>query len=350
MSKISYIAGIPEDEYQDRASNLPEKPVHNYMAMTEGEFSLSLLAEQLDILGSFYPEISEYEAAKQQVYKALRKGVHQSPISRSNIAGVPDFVGNQILRAKRLTAPASKVFQRREGIGFDPLVELSDCNDLAVYEQDEFGRYMTNSVQYNECIKHNQYKKILNEHLEKSSHHILYNFVKNPNAQTATVAAKTVDHRGVIALWNKLSGISESNFKTWLRNGVMRNNATQGTEPFQPEETIELFKANAIKGDDESIGDPATVLAVIAIVKAVIAAVTATAIMIRSLKPTDQQLFNQSFDTIGLSPFGPEDKDWKGSNGSYQQGAGNENGNDLLSDQNLMYVAAGAIALYALNK
>lgn len=348
MSKISYIAGIPEDEFEDRARNLPEKPVHNYMAMTEGEFSLSLLAEQLDILGGFYPEISEYEAAKQQVYKALRKGVHQSPVSRSNIAGVPDFVGNQILRAKRLSAPASKVFQRREvGVGFDPLVELSDCNNLAIYEQDEFGRYLANPVQYNECIKHNQYKNILNEHLEKSSHHILYNFIKNPNAETATVAAKTVDHRGVIALWNKLSGISESNFKTWLRNGVMRNNITQGTEPFQPEETIELFKANAIKEDSESIGDPATVLAVIAIVKAVIAAVTATAIMIKSLKPTDRQLFNQSFDTIGLSPFGPEDEDWKG---AQQGGSNNGGGNDLLSDQNLMYVAAGAIALYALNK
>lgn len=337
MTKVSYIHGIPKSEWQDRGANVPAPSFLDFHNMTEGELKLNLLREQLSILNGFYPEVEQYREGEQVLSDTLKDGLHKKTFAISGTGPVRQYVNKAIAEVRQMGQPAAKMWRKQTAIG-DPIIDIDNCDQYAIIEEDEFGRYLSNPVEYNECLKQNEYKKILNSKLEDSAHHILYTFVSNPNLQPATVAAKTVNHRGVVALWHDITGISTDNLQLWIRNGVMRSNAKKGAEPLQPELTIDVLK----EGSSTSVGiAPALLAALPAIISAIAAAVSATALLISSLQNKDRLKFESSFDGIGLPPFGPEQMDWQLGGGVVAPG-GNGQGND----NTLLYLALAAGALY----
>jgi hypothetical protein len=322
MTKISYIHGIgaTAEERRQRAAEVPGPSLIDYTKWTEGELQLVLLAEQINMLAAYAPEDKELQKSKQILQDVLYRGVHRA-------GGLPGgiFTGRlatvlaAIRNARQFARPASGKIIGRQSTGINnPLIPYEDCT---IYQEDEYGQMQPTDIVDPDCVRANNIKKILNDNLEKSAHHILYDFVANPNATPTIVAVKTQNHRAARATLAQVSKLSSTSLKMWIRNGVIRNNITQGAGAIQPEDTITALKSGGVAG----IGEPLTVAVLVAIIKAIAAAISAAAALVMLLKQKDQQtaaLWNQ-LQGIGTGVFGPEQNDWYTGSGG---GAGTQPG------------------------
>lgn len=303
MTKISYIHGIgnvDRSEFADRSALVPEQNFINYTALTDGELRVTLLADQANLLAAMYPENKELQRAKGMLVDALYRGLHTAPLPQGIFTGQLATVVSELRRAKKDTQPAvGQIFGRANGLGSgigDPLIPYEICF-----------RNILDGSEDPVCAKMNAIKKIFNENLEKSGHHILYKFVTNPNATTATVAAKSLNHRAVVATFSKITKVAESTMSMWVRNGIVRQNAIKKVGAVQPEATIKIMKENpSVSG----IGVLPAI--VIPLIQVIVAAIVATAGLVAALKQKDPQqsaLFDQ-FQGLGTGVFGPEFQDW----------------------------------------
>jgi hypothetical protein len=329
MTKISYIHGIPADEWADRGKQIPAQPYLNYSALTAGEMKLALLREQLDILTAFYPEEKEFQKGAAMIDRALYKGIHGSAPSWSILTPQLERVAAAIARARKNRRPANGwgiVGREQNSVGGvnNALVPMEDCNAIVNDPYLIPGSVAAEQAaeRYRLCMEDNKYRPMLNQHLEKSSHHLLYEFVtsQQANAYPGTVTVKSVLHKSGASTFSRVTKLDRDNIKLWMRNGVMRNNAKNGLEPLQPEASIALLRddpRNATAGIS-GIGEPltvaATVVLVIKLLGAIAAAATAAAMLVDSMKKAAPQNYNafQEVTGIGSGGFGPESEDWLG--------------------------------------
>lgn len=296
---------------------VPQKNYIDTFRWTGGEVTAALIYEQLNILGTD-------SADKELIKDALFLGVNDT-------AGVSKIkrIKNQQVRAALMRAAKdvktnSALPIRRVGIS-DPLIPLEDCG---AYVNAAYGQ--NNPAEVARCEAQNRYKRMLNEHLEDSAHHLLYEYVISPNAAPATVAAKKVLHTGVIDSLATITGLSRNNLRLWIRNGTLRNNAKRGAGALQPEETIPALKQAVEQGVG---GLPAAVI--VAIISAISAAVAGTLQLIAQMNATEQAKIRATAATIGQPNFGPLKSDWETAI-AYQESAGNEEGRN----NNLIAIAA----------
>lgn len=341
MTQISYIAGVPADERKDRAALVPPQSYIDYTAMTDGELRLTLLAEQVNILSAYFPENKDLKKAKNILVDALYKGVHRSALPGGIHTGILATVVKEIRFAREDTRPAAgKIFGRVNGIGGgigDPLIPYEDCT---IYQENEYGQMVPTDIIDPSCVKNNNIKKILNEQLEKSSHHLLYEFVANPNSSPQTVAIKTQSHRAAKATLSQISKLSQDNMRLWLRNGIIRQNAKNGAGAIQPEPTIQIFKENA------SVSGIGVLPVAVIIIQAIAAAIAACATLVAALKQKDPQtaaLWSQ-LQGIGTGVYGPEGTDWQG-NGPPPPGGGNGSTTEEKTDYLPLLFLGGAAVL-----
>lgn len=307
MTKISYIHGIgatDPGEYRDRGKLVPPQNYINYPALTDGELRLTLLADQANMLAAMYPENKELLRSRQILVDALYKGLHNTPLPTGIFTGNLATVISEIRKAQKDTRPAVGAFYGRKNVGRgigDPLVPLSDCQKEAFVPP----HYM-DDFKYKACQLQNEYKKILNDKFEKSSHQLLYDFVANPNAVPPVVTVKATNHRLARGTVHTITKISMDNLKLWERNGIIRyNSLAGGVGPRHPEETIQILKENAAMS---GIG----VVPIAAIILAIAAAITAIAQLVSSFKakgPDTTALWNQ-LQGIGTETYGPQLQDW----------------------------------------
>lgn len=323
MTQISYIHGIGADERKDRAALVPGQSFIDYTAMTDGELRLTLLADQVNMLAAYYPEDKDLQKAKALLVDTLYKGLHRSPLPGGIHTGTIATVVKEIRFAQDATRPAAgQIFGRVNGIGGgigDPLIPYEDCN---IYQENEYGEMKPTGSVDPSCIKNNNIKKILNDNLEKSSHHLLYEFVANPNSAPQTVAIKTQSHRAAKATLSKISKLSQDNMRLWMRNGIIRQNTKRGAGAIQPEPTIQIFKENA------GVSGIGVVPAIVPILQAVVAAIAAIATLVAALKQKDPQtaaLWAQ-LQGIGTGVYGPEGTDWTGNGPPPPGGSGGATG------------------------
>lgn len=339
MTKLTYIHGIPSSEWTDRGRNVAAPTYMNYSAMTEGELRAALVYDQLKIYSEFYPENQDYRRAAAVLQDAIFTGLHGPSLPNSALSGGQAYAFARTLleRSRRLTQPAAHYMVNRPAIGkgrddfFDPVAALELFGALAslvghpdqvTEKQPQVGfllpilgisLFAKKKKEPTTAELQAKYQKLLNEKLEGSSHHILYNFVANPNAESGTVAAKTLNHRLAVAKWAEITGLSEENIRQWLRNGVLRGNAKQGIAPLTPEDSIETLRVGVPQKNasaSSGVGEPITIGLVIAILSAISGAVAVTAQLINSLEARDSLRFKSSLGDIGLTPFGPEETDW----------------------------------------
>lgn len=402
MTKVRYIHGIPpfngtqkkpalaaSPEASQRAAGVPKQAFHNYSRLTDGEFSLVLLMDQLDMLEGSYPEHSAiYQKGRNMIKDALYKGIHSGNIIWHGILDTELATVARTIRDARnkrtpagaiLTGPRTSIKQgidpfisRDAAIHGDDIIPVPDCQMLLNnYNQllqsanqsntsgsnpggtqwlgngtnnygapSSYGQGTPASTQaaaalieYNTCVKQQKMIADLNTYLEKSSHHLLYEYILNASGENGVVTAKYVLHKNAVSAFADVTSLSRDNLRLWLRNGVMHNNATHGMPPHTPEELIQAFRAN-----QAHLGEPITVT--IAIISLIIAIIQAAAPIINTLVSkidTDNKIKSAAAG-IGTPTFGPENQDWYNPNtpGNNNTGSGNNTGSDTAGSGDII--------------
>lgn len=345
MTKVSYIHGIGNTS-QHIPKKLARKRIIDFGEMTEGELRLSLMSEQLNILAEYYGD-DELNALEQRVTAAIGSGIHGPHDIRLISGKRGQFIAREISKARRLTKAAirNNTIQRNFSNGINGLVPLEDCDDLREWIDDRYGLNSGAWAETQEstaCRERNESLRLLNNYLEGSAHHLLYEYLGTTSAPTP--ATKKVLHRNAISKLAELTGVSRENLRLWLRNGVMRKNVEHGAAPLQPELVISTLKAS--KGQS-SVGAVQFLSILPALISAIAGAVLGTISLVQNMKAQKRQQLITTAQGIGTETFGPELGDWL-TNGS---DTNSTNPGDLLADgnSNLPLLLVGAAAIYALS-
>lgn len=352
MTRISYIHGIPEDEIADRSKGVPNRSFIDYPQMTDGHLRLQLILEQLNILSGFYPDNQELFQAQVQLSDYLAKGIGSPFIG---ITKMIPFLRKEIRKARKQTKKASAINNK--------LIDLDDCSKYLVWDENPYGDWEWRETdEYDKCKKDNRYKGLLNDHLEETSHHLLYNYIEQANQSPTIVVAKSLQHSLAIENLAKITGLGKSNLKLWVRNGILRSNVSHGMQPLQPETTIHALKTGGkvlteVSNSSSQVSGFITgAFLVLKILSAATAAILAANKLISNMKPTEKQQMQNASANFGLDSFGPEDGDWpqnegggNNNSGGNNNGGGNNNNppSSLLTKQNL--IIGGVAAFLLLN-
>lgn len=365
-TSVTYISGIP-------GGRVPQRRFLNYGAMTDGEMRLALIAEQLRLLGGFYNS-SEHLENEQAIMAALQDGISKGS-TRIRVPGeLAQQLNKEIARARRKKRPAAgEIIGKREaitGIG-NPLIEVPDCQHLMHYSEaaDEAGYDpYTPTPAYNECRQRRHGIMLLNEHLEGSSNHMLYEFIATSESN-AVLVSKSVLHSIAVGKLAEITSIDRDNLRLWTRNGIMRNNASQvNGQPVQPEDVIATMRASRgrevspltelTSGQGRQPAEVGVLPAFLSILPALIAAigsaVGATVALIGTIQQNKRQELLSATNGMGTQNWGPRMEDFL-----FDQNTGappptnNTDGNtpgtgsDLLSGDNapLLLGAAAAFLL-----
>jgi len=362
MTKISYIHGINQqataEERRQRGRNVPDQNYINYSGLTEGELELALLAEQANILTGFYPDVPALQQQKNLIRNTLYKGVHGlGATSWGQLTPDLQRIARGIKDAARKTRPANGkmiVGRKTNRIGgpADPLVPMVDCNAIMATAEPGSAQYGALFEQYKACLQDNKYRPLLNKYLEKSAHHLLYEFVPGNqlNSIPNVAAVKAVQHQIGKAVIHKITKLSKNNLRLWMRNGVLRSNAKQGTGALQPEETIEVLRKNPDHPGVQAAGislDPVTVTLILGLVSILVTAAVEAAKMKKGMSTENQQLQEwQQIQGFGTTFWGPDPPDWYTQGGTQPPPAGNgAAGLDIESALPLILGGGAAILL-----
>jgi hypothetical protein len=347
MTKISYIHGIPQDEWSDRGGEVPAQSFLNYSGLTSGEMKLALLQEQLAMLAAFYPENKEFQQGKSMLENALYRGIHGAPPAFGILSPGLQAVAKAINKASRDNRPANGSNITARGINRQPsakkpspLITVEDCQTIEI--EDPTTGWTFQEWADPECPKRVKYQVALNSYLEKSSYHLLYEFASIQDAQKYNpVSVKRVLHKASTTTLHDITKLPPENLRLWMRNGVMRTNAQKGISPLQPEQSIAALRDNAGAG----IAIAPAVL--VAIIGAVVAALQAVTVMVVELKKTSNNPYAfQNVPGLGTGPFGPEGEDWSLPPGTVPPGTTTETESPGLSDLAIpLAIGAGALLL-----
>jgi hypothetical protein len=367
MTNIAYIRGI--DQKADIPATVAPAAVYDPRQMSKGEFKLALLQEQLRILGEYYGNTEQLQAAN-QLRDYLAAGFHNLPSGMvgSNIPAV----NKAVKAAKKLNQPAGKILIRENKAGGltegalagltgqakigDVLIPYQDCDQFIEYAPDNpYDPYGSQSPAnylpgYAECRKTEQYIALLNQKLAPSSHHLLYEYTTG-QGDPATVAAKRVLQRNAVSGIARISGIDRDSLRGWLRNGVMRNNMAFDLQPYQPEDTYNILRTNL----SASIGEPITIgVILLKILEAIVASIPVIISMLASTPPRERQLLENMAANIGTATFGPEKGDFfsgggpggggPGGGGPGTGSGGSGSGGGLFTGDNSIIIPAAAAA------
>lgn len=340
---IHIIAGAKGQEKAQRAQQVPGRSFIDYTGMTAGETRLSLLADRMAIYMNYYPEVKEFRKAHDMLVNALYRGVHRMPSPSSLQWSQSEQAAAKAIRtAKWKTRPAGRNLQLRNrksaghGIG-DPLVPLLDCEALnpfptgdptgsgydpntGPFDPGSSGGSGGNTQQYYDCIQENVQRNILNQHLEESSFHLLYEYLSVAQANESPVAAiKRNKHRQAVQIIHEITGLDRSLINEWLRTGIIRSMVNQGENPTEPESCIESIRVNGRNGgavvDYSSIGvDPMTVIVIIGAIIEILRNVVNLFVNLKNgVNQTPEHTFKWSeLPDAGTPDFNADGEDWFG--------------------------------------
>ncbi|MBX2927018.1 MAG: hypothetical protein KF852_04220 [Saprospiraceae bacterium] len=351
MTEIAYIRGIgnvPPPEFSRTAT---PAPAYDPQQMTAGEFRAALLADQLNILGSYY-DIPAEKAASKRILDALAIGLH-------NTAGNIDTGNATINRAmrkyKNLSRPAAKFLARKSIVTRLPdallaglagqasigEIQFPDCAqylpEYDPYDNQTLVRY-GDADAYQKCQRQVEYIGYYNRNLTKASHHILYEFTAG-TGNPGSVATKRVLHRNAVSKFAELGWIDRENMRAWVRNSILRNNVDYQIDPLQPEATYQALRDASQQG----IGAGGAFLILLPkLLSAFAGAVSATMALVAALKSNDRLLLQNATQGIGTATWGPEQEDFQGA------GTGTPGQTPAFNNELIIPLAAGAAALLLL--
>jgi len=369
MTNIAYIRGI--DQTNDIPKQVAPASAYDPRQMSKGEFRLALLQDQLRILGEYYGNNDQLQAAS-QLRDYLAAGFHNLPTAM--VGSSLPAINKAIKAAKKMNDPAGKILIRENKAGGltesaiagligqasinDILIPYQDCDQFIEYGPDNpYDPYGSTSPVnylpgYNECLKTEQYITLLNQRLTPSSHHLLYEYTTG-QGDPATVAAKRVLHRNAVSGVARITGLDRDSLRGWLRNGVMRNNMAGDLPPYQPEDTYYLLKTGVASNLGVLPAAAITVKALAELIVLIVGAITATVALVSAIRPADRQLLENMASNIGTPTFGPEKGDFEGfgapgSGGPGGPGSGGPGSGLFDGDNSKILIPAAAAAAFLL--
>lgn len=345
MTKVTYIAGIGQDESAQRAEGIKPAPFIPYLSLTKGEMKLALMKEQAQILAGFYGD-PKYKQAEAMLDNALYRGVHgHTPYMGAYdpaLTGVVKFIN----AARREMQPASKAmfFGRPGGIGKgihigDPIIDYDARGKACRAEANKANTKNERERRGRECERIWRIEKILNDGIENCGQYLANGFLPKNNGLPQLANIKISNQELAQADISRVGKFDLALTQQWLNTGMMRKNAEVAKiKPYGyvdtnailmelPEagqkEVIQLLqktragtsgaqvgaKIAAIvrKYKAPGVGEPITVT--IAIITAVTALIGAISKMASAIKNEQVDAFAQ-VNGFGSRPFGPEEGDW----------------------------------------
>ncbi|MEO1260553.1 MAG: hypothetical protein AAFZ15_17280 [Bacteroidota bacterium] len=338
MTRIVEVAAINrspsfKSELRQRAKNVKGRSLIDTSALSEGEMLLHIRVQRAKMLSEFYEGTAlgealfkEWKIGEDVLYKGLHTGFRSlTGVLENDTAGV----FSAIRSGSGMTGRASKYFTWSEvkqsggrtpnsKIG-DPLIPLTDCNQLYPLIPVPPGQSEVTWIDFqggrrDACNKENDWREMLNKDFEKSAHHPLYNFMTNPQfAKLEPIKQwKQGEHTKAINELSIHSTIKKSLLKEWQLNGVIRSNIREGAGPLNGIESINGLIQGKLN-DDRAIVGIIEVAAIIAIVKAVGAALVAAAALVSAIKqkqPSAAQLFEKQIPNWADPSFNAEKDDF----------------------------------------
>lgn len=378
MTRISYLRGIqPSVAYignakptrAERIADAPKataaKPPLKITGLTEGQLTLELLVDQLNIIKAYYGDpdgiiqqglnlIHRSKTGDFHYNKALPVGYIdprlfelvkkiQAASNNTRINGTPIHIGDltykkpkkypnncddiyQSNEYSRLTTELFSIDSQIEKIRLDAsritlfvdkqkvLNKIPPLND----RKSELLKFLGDVRRdVNECLLANEFGELLSKRLELSGHHVLYEFVSNPNLATNVVATKHVLHQVALSTLSNLAYIDRGNIRLMVENGIMRKNTMlKGLlNDITPNATIEILRQNGLlKSQNPAINvEPVTTAAIIktiqVIVGILVGALSAAALLLQQMNERKRLEFNAK-SQFGQFGFGPDPKDW----------------------------------------
>ncbi len=351
MTKIAIVRGLNDN----RGRTLPEgMPFLNWSMLTAGEMDMTLAKHNLWLRHYLMPEKEKtWVKGAKLIDKYLSNGVHGTTPYLPYIPTDLNFVAKAIKNAHRKIAPAGELLIRSSrdmsrgidiemvaGVHGEELIK-SDMESLQkafphcfrVTNLGQAGQsgWKPTYEMLSSCRKLIDFITELNNNLPKGAHHLLYEFIDNPNAKkwTTTVAVKAVNHAGAVDILKKTTEIERAQLKAWMRNAIIFRNGKANKGYITPEQTIEGLRVNpkldikAFEYDTEdSIGflDPVTITVIAKLLMLALSAFVA----IKSASEKNYDVSFQALRNIGELTFSANGTDFKTDN----TGGGNDDEDD----------------------
>lgn len=240
MTRISYIHGVPANEFADRGREYKGNDYLPYNSLTTGEAFLMLQRDRMKMLSKFYPESKELKQGVQMLDNALYQGVSRGISYVGAIPNELQELASLITKASRATQPAVRGgYMGRKSIynGIGEVVDLGTYAQRFQYCVDSKGKNPTviQLVRYRaECKLRLEFEDLLNKSVTGMGHHMLYKSV-DPNFEP--IKGSRVDNKRIfqrIGLEN-CSSLAEFSstviMDEWLENGVLAKNISAGIGP-----------------------------------------------------------------------------------------------------------------------
>ena len=236
----------------------------NYDHMTDGEFKLHLLAGKLRTLQQAHPNdqyFSMWRQGENYLLDAIYKGLHGTK-NCSLPTGYIDpslyKVVEAIKTAQNRFQPATKngiflIDRSSQSFGINPLDQLEPsksgvngypfqdgCYTKYCNSNDNPCTSYTTTGSDSECLRLERMKDTLNQYLEKSAHHLLYNFATDAQALKVRPTQTWKVGQQILAVTEmaKICGVSNENMSSWVNLGITRQNAVRNLGALSPTDTI----------------------------------------------------------------------------------------------------------------
>lgn len=321
---------VPQNELADRGKELGSYSGYVPISeLTSGEFRLHLLYKELVAIEKMYPECRAVtRKAKSMIDNALWTGLHNGGHTVASVGALYDpmlqTVARNINAFKGRSTPAMRTFSTRRGVKHigEAIIPARTCTP-PVPKRDDNGHILPMDFgPYNKCIAQKNFETLANGYLEKASAHVMYEFLSeviSPNSAPTIVGVKYVMQTGAVNNIRDIGGVwSRSDLKEWFRLGIKMSNAAEGAGLLSPKDSIlELIENRDKPGvNGANIGNP---LAFIAVVKVLIAAITAITGMIVAIKASSRgndaaaiRLYELQSQGLGTKNYSSNTTDWQG--------------------------------------
>lgn len=326
MTKISYIHGVPVNEYAQRGQQAAAAGQTGYvpfLSLTGGEMRLQLLRQRMLLFSRFYPEATSYSRAVAMIDNALMSGVHRGI---NFVGAIPDElqqVARIIATASKQTRPAAggAILGRENimnGVGEIPLADSQERQRLCRIKALGLNKYEREGA-LRKCDTLFEIERLYNDYIERLGHHTIYNRISQGYPAIPSRAfTKLILHDAGIEGMANAAEMQKALLSDWVENGVYAKNATIGAGLIgsiqtsfylstEPEKQLADYLAWVTAQKQGKIGIEAVVVA--AIISAIVAVVGAAFKFLSEMQRLKAYAMSEA-KGFGTAAYSAQTTDW----------------------------------------
>ena len=289
-TKLSLIRAqqqVPADENAQRGALLAaaEKTYIPFYGLTGGEFRLYLMQRELEAFKAYFPEYRAlYERGENLIRAALSgRTVYYGalPAELQPVAAAIEDATTRKYSVIRFLEGATPRAAVKGGV-----IPTDYCDK---YKKGHFdyttGQWVEDySAEYNDCLaRMSSWEDILNAHLEKTSAHMLYNFIPaNDEAQyTNKVQFKKLLHVQGVSAFAFATDFNRADIEEWMRLGVKLSAMENGLGITDALSVCQQMRDNPT--DTPQINAPIPLVTIL-IIKVILAAIAAAVAIVQAIE------------------------------------------------------------------